>query len=173
MGPPWRRGQRRGTSGTRARPLFQPKPEISRLALSRARIHQVKFQLLWSLGPNQGVEYADHKMRLAAASGHAVMSETNVDVIMEVQGGKVIAIGPGQPLPPPSEEQEPWKDGYRAPRFLPMQAELGDYALFFRKAAIEITFEDERYLVVPHGAILVVVRGKDGDIPNELPEDLG
>ena len=90
----------------------------------------------------------------------------------EVQGGKVIAIGPGQPLPPPSEEQEPWKDGYRAPRFLPMQAELGDYALFFRKAAIEITFEDERYLVVPHGAILVVVRGEQGDIPNELPEDL-
>ena len=89
MGPSWRRGQRRGTSGTRARPLFQPKPEISRLALSRVRIHQVKFQLLWSLGPNQGVEYADHKMRLAAASGHAVMSETNVDVIMEVQGGKV------------------------------------------------------------------------------------
>jgi chaperonin GroES len=91
----------------------------------------------------------------------------------EVQGGKVIAIGPGQPLPPPSDEQEPWKDGYRSPRFLPMQAELGDYALFFRKAAIEITFEDERYLVVPHGAILVVVRGGRDGVPNELPEDLG
>ena len=60
----------------------------------------------------------------------------------EVQGGKVIAIGPGQPLPPANEEQEPWKDGYRNPRFLPMQARLGDYALFFRKAAIEM-FEGE------------------------------
>ena len=101
------------------------------------------------------------------------LGETNVVEKEEVQGGKVIAIGPGQPLPPPSDEQEPWKDGYRSPRFLPMQAELGDYALFFRKAAIEITFEDERYLVVPHGAILVVVRGGRDGVPNELPEDLG
>jgi co-chaperonin GroES (HSP10) len=91
----------------------------------------------------------------------------------EVQGGRVIAIGPGQPLPPPNDEQEPWKEGYRNPRFLPMQVSVGDHALFFRKAAIEITFEDERYLVVPHGAILVVVRHEDrGGVPDELPEDL-
>ncbi|HIE70243.1 MAG TPA: co-chaperone GroES [Planctomycetes bacterium] len=91
----------------------------------------------------------------------------------EVQGGRVIAIGPGQPLPPPNDEQEPWKEGYRNPRFLPMQVSVGDHALFFRKAAIEITFEDERYLVVPHGAILVVVRNEDrGGVPDELPEDL-
>ena len=91
----------------------------------------------------------------------------------EVQGGRVIAIGPGQPLPPPNDEQEPWKDGYRNPRFLPMQVSVGDHALFFRKAAIEITFEDERYLVVPHGAILVVVRNEKGNaVPDQLPEDI-
>lgn len=91
----------------------------------------------------------------------------------EVQGGRVIAIGPGQPLPPPNDEQEPWKEGYRNPRFLPMQVHVGDHALFFRKAAIEITFEDERYLVVPHGAILVVVRNEtDGAVPDQLPDDL-
>jgi co-chaperonin GroES (HSP10) len=39
-----------------------------------------------------------------------------------------------------------------------MQARTGDYALFFRKAAVEITFEGERYLVVPQGAILALVR---------------
>ena len=89
----------------------------------------------------------------------------------EVQSGSIVAIGPGQPLPPPSEEHEPWKQGYRTPRFLPMQVAIGDYALFFRKAAIEITFEDERFLVVPHGAILVVVRG-ERNVPDELPDDL-
>ena len=31
-------------------------------------------------------------------------------------------------------------------RFVPMQARRGDYALFFRKASVEITFENERYL---------------------------
>jgi hypothetical protein len=51
-----------------------------------------------------------------------------------------------------------------------MQVGLGDYALFFRKAAIEITFEDEQYLVVPYGAILVLVRGEK--VPDQLPHDL-
>jgi co-chaperonin GroES (HSP10) len=88
----------------------------------------------------------------------------------EVRGGHVVAVGPGTPLPPPHEEHEPWKEGYKAPRFLPMQVQLGDYALFFRKAAIEITFEDEQFLVVPHGAILVVVRGDK--VPDQLPNDL-
>lgn len=91
----------------------------------------------------------------------------------EVQSGSVVAIGPGQPLPPPHDEQEPWKEGYRTPRFLPMQVQIGDYALFFRKAAIEITFDDERFLVVPYGAILVLVRGGDGElVPNALPDEL-
>ena len=54
-----------------------------------------------------------------------------------------------------------------------MQVSVGDHALFFRKAAIEITFEDERYLVVPHGAILVVVRNEKGNaVPDQLPEDI-
>jgi co-chaperonin GroES (HSP10) len=88
----------------------------------------------------------------------------------EVRSGSIVAIGPGQPLPPPSEDHEPWKDGYRAPRFLPMQVQIGDYARFFRKAAIEITFEDEQFLVVPYGAILVLVRGEG--VPNALPSDL-
>jgi hypothetical protein len=45
-----------------------------------------------------------------------------------------------------------------------MQAKRGDYALFFRKAAVEITFEGSRYLVVPQTAILALVR----DELNEL-----
>ena len=39
-----------------------------------------------------------------------------------------------------------------------MQAQVGDYALFFRKAAVEITFDGERYLVVPQAAILTLAR---------------
>jgi hypothetical protein len=42
-----------------------------------------------------------------------------------------------------------------------MQAKTGDYALFFRKAAVEITFEGETYLVIPQGAILALMRGDD------------
>ncbi len=77
-----------------------------------------------------------------------------------VQGGKIVATGPGLPMPSPdSIPDEPWHASERAAtRFVPMQARTGDYALFFRKAAVEITFEGDRYLVVPQAAILALVR---------------
>ena len=79
-----------------------------------------------------------------------------------VQGGTVVATGPGQPLPTVEEHlEEPWKiSGSKETRYVPMQARVGDYALFFRKAAVEITFENERYLVVPQAAILTLARDK-------------
>lgn len=76
-----------------------------------------------------------------------------------VQGGTVVAVGPGTPVGPPAElGDEPWKIGSTEARYMPMQAQNGDYALFFRKASVEITFEGITYLVVPQGAILTLVR---------------
>jgi co-chaperonin GroES (HSP10) len=76
-----------------------------------------------------------------------------------VQGGTVIATGPGTPISAPTElDDEPWKIGGGEARFLPVQARVGDYAIFFRRAAVEITFEGNRYLVVPQAAILALVR---------------
>lgn len=76
-----------------------------------------------------------------------------------VQGGKVVATGPGTPVSAPTEiGEEPWKiDGVEA-KYLPVQARVGDYAIFFRRAAVEITFEGRKYLVVPQAAILTLVR---------------
>jgi chaperonin GroES len=77
-----------------------------------------------------------------------------------VQGGTIVATGPGQPMPSfDANSDEPWREQTReAARFVPMQAHAGDFALFFRKAAVEITFEGERYLVIPQSAILALVR---------------
>lgn len=88
----------------------------------------------------------------------------------QVQSGTVVALGPGTPLPPFENDAEPWKQDAHPPRFLPMQVEIGDHAVFFRKAAIEIRFEDEKYLVVPQGAILVVIR--EPEVPDSLPEGI-
>jgi hypothetical protein len=44
-----------------------------------------------------------------------------------------------------------------------MQARVGDYAMFFRKASVELTFEQERFLVVPQSAILALVRHAEND----------
>jgi co-chaperonin GroES (HSP10) len=77
----------------------------------------------------------------------------------QIQTGLVIAVGPGEPVPDFSaNEDEPWKVGERQLRWRPMQSRVGDHAIFFRKAAVEITFEEKHYLVVPQAAILVLVR---------------
>lgn len=77
----------------------------------------------------------------------------------QVQEGLIIATGPGDPVPDASSyDEEPWKADEKTPRFRPMQARVGDHAIFFRKAAVEISFEDKKYLVVPQAAILVLIR---------------
>lgn len=79
-----------------------------------------------------------------------------------VQGGNVVATGPGNAVSAPTElDEEPWKIGAPEPRYVPLQAKIGDYAIFFRRAAVEITFEGDRYLVVPQAAILALVRDED------------
>lgn len=77
-----------------------------------------------------------------------------------VRAGRVVATGPGVALPAPHEpdEDEPWKEARRGDRYLPMQVKLGDYALFFKKAAIEVRYEGQGYLVVPQSAVLIVIR---------------
>lgn len=79
-----------------------------------------------------------------------------------VQGGRVLATGPGTPIGAPTElDEEPWKIGSGEARYLPVQARVGDFAIFFRKAAVEISFEGREYLVVPQAAILTLVRDRD------------
>lgn len=78
-----------------------------------------------------------------------------------VQGGRVLATGPGTPIGAPADlDDEPWKIGSGEARYLPVQAQSGDFAIFFRKAAVEISFEGKRYLVVPQAAILTLVRDR-------------
>ncbi len=81
-----------------------------------------------------------------------------------VRSGRVVATGPGVSLPSPTEDsEEMWKEVRREQRFLPMQVEPGDFALFFKKAAVELRYEGTNYLVVPQSAILILVRGRDED----------
>ena len=89
-----------------------------------------------------------------------------------VQGGDIVSTGPGLALPDMGSDpaEESWRvSNSREARYVPMQALVGDYALFFRKAAVEITFENEQYLVVPQSAILALVRERDDD-DEDLPD---
>jgi chaperonin GroES len=77
----------------------------------------------------------------------------------QVQTGLIVATGPGTPVADlGSLDEEPWKIDARESRNRGMQARVGDHAIFFRKAAVEISFEENKYLVVPQAAILVLIR---------------
>ncbi len=81
-----------------------------------------------------------------------------------VQGGRIVATGPGTPLPDFKEmDDEPWRPTRRESRHVPMQARKGDYAIFLRKAGVEIRVDNKNYLVVPQGAILVLMRDQAHD----------
>jgi co-chaperonin GroES (HSP10) len=84
----------------------------------------------------------------------------------QAQGGWVVSVGPGVPVPEPVDLDDEVFDEHAEPRYLRMQAQEGDYALFLKKASIEITFEKKQYLIVPNAAILVLIRQEwDGDLP--------
>jgi len=74
-----------------------------------------------------------------------------------IQSGYVVKKGPGYPIPS-QEIEEPWKEEVDATRYIGMQAEEGDLAIFLKNSAHEISFEKEKYLIVPHGAILLLIR---------------
>ena len=78
----------------------------------------------------------------------------------DVRGGIVVEVGPGIPLGNPENDlSEPWNHfDEKGAKYIPSQAEIGDYALYINKASIEINVENNEYLIVPQSAILVLIR---------------
>jgi chaperonin GroES len=84
----------------------------------------------------------------------------------KVAMGRVVKVGPGYPIPNPNfTDDEPWSKPKDPMRYIPLQAQDGDYALFLRDQAVEVEFEEKKYLIVPQSAVLVLVR-------NELTEEM-
>ncbi|MDH7515137.1 MAG: co-chaperone GroES family protein [Bacteroidota bacterium] len=78
----------------------------------------------------------------------------------KIQGGYVVKVGPGYPIANPAAEDEPWSMHKETARYIPLQAEEGDYAIFLRSQAIEIEFEGNSYVIVPQSAVLLLVRNE-------------
>lgn len=75
----------------------------------------------------------------------------------EIQSGYIIKTGPGYPIPS-QDVEEPWKEHSNPTKYMGMQAEDGDLAIFLKSRAHEIEFENEKFLIVPHAAILMLIR---------------
>lgn len=78
-----------------------------------------------------------------------------------VASGHVVNIGPGYATSD-GGDGESWSSSSARTevKYLPLQAQKGDFALFLRRNAVEVEIDDNKYLIVPHGAILLLIRDK-------------
>lgn len=91
---------------------------------------------------------------------HGLYLPPSVKEKERVQSGYITKVGPGYPVANPNYiDQESWSTSPKEPvKYIPLQAEEGDYAIFLRDQAIEIEYEEKKYLIVPQAAILMLIR---------------
>jgi len=75
-----------------------------------------------------------------------------------IQFGYIVKVGPGYPIPAISEIDEPWKNKNDDVKYVPLQAREGDMAVFLPKNSFEIEFNKQKFFIVPHSAILLLMR---------------
>ncbi|MGD1840340.1 MAG: co-chaperone GroES [Thermonemataceae bacterium] len=75
----------------------------------------------------------------------------------KIQSGYVMKTGPGYPISS-SEEEYLWKNPEEQVKYLPLQVQEGDLAIFLQKGAIEVVYEGEKYFIVPQSSILMLER---------------
>ena len=76
----------------------------------------------------------------------------------KVQSGYIVKVGPGYPIPAMTDGDEPWKETRDEVKYVPLQAHEGDLAVYLNKSGFEIEFNGEKYIILPHSAILMVIR---------------
>ena len=93
-------------------------------------------------------------------TAHGLYLPPSVKEKERVQSGYIDKVGPGYPVPNPNYiDQESWSSSNANPvKYIPLQAEEGDYAIFLRDQAIEIEYEEKKYLIVPQSAIMMIIR---------------
>jgi chaperonin GroES len=78
-----------------------------------------------------------------------------------VAGGYIVNVGPGYPTAETSPEGEPWLHGSRPNmRYVPLQAQNGDYAIFLRRDSVEVEIDGNTYIIVGHNSILLLIRDR-------------
>ncbi len=83
----------------------------------------------------------------------------------KVHSGKIIRTGPGYPIPDAgAADAEPWSAPKAKDRYFPLQAQEGDNCIYLKDAAIEIRFEQKKYVIVPQSAILALIRNDESGL---------
>lgn len=76
----------------------------------------------------------------------------------KTDSGYVVNVGPGYPIPALTDTDEPWKKKKDEVMYVPLQAKVGDLAVYLNKIGWEIEFNKEKYIILPHSSILMLIR---------------
>ena len=79
----------------------------------------------------------------------------------ELYTGYIMKVGPGYAIPTVNEMDEPWKDKSEEVKYVPLQAKPGDLAVYLQQNAYQLVFNKQDYVILPHSAILMLLRDED------------
>ncbi|MEZ5105105.1 MAG: co-chaperone GroES family protein [Draconibacterium sp.] len=79
----------------------------------------------------------------------------------KLQSGYIVKVGPGYPIPAVSEDEEQWKEKSEEVKYVPLQTHIGDLAIYLNRDGHEIEFNNEKYIILPHAAILMIIRDEN------------
>ena len=79
----------------------------------------------------------------------------------KIHSGYVLKVGPGYPIPAVGDSDEPWKPSGEEVKYVPLQPREGDLAVYIHKSGYEIEFNKEKYVIIPHSAILLLIRDEE------------
>jgi chaperonin GroES len=100
--------------------------------------------------------------KLAARSKGGLYLPPGYQEKEEIQTGYVVKCGPGFPVASsPDDSGEPWKENEEHTKYIALQVKEGDLAIFVQRGATEITFNDEKYLIIPQSSILLLERDEE------------
>ena len=76
----------------------------------------------------------------------------------KLHSGYILKAGPGYPIPNITDADEPWKQRNDDAKYVPLQAREGDLVVYLQRDGYEIEFNNEKYIIVPHSAIILIIR---------------
>jgi co-chaperonin GroES (HSP10) len=57
-----------------------------------------------------------------------------------------------------NDEDESWKESRDTVKYVPLQAKVGDLAVYLSKSGFDVEFKGEKYMILSHSAIVMIVR---------------
>ena len=75
----------------------------------------------------------------------------------KIHSGYVIKVGPGYPVAG-NLDDEPWKAKNENLKYIPLQPNEGDLAIYLQKSGFEIQYNKEKYVIVSNASVLMLIR---------------